>query len=206
MDGAEVQESVLTLYFLERFGIEARCFAPDRPQFHVINHLTGEATGEERNVLVESARIARGAIRDLAQAKMADHDVLVLPGGFGVAKNLSDFATQGAHATVDSELVRLVDEAISLRRPIVAICIAPAVLAAALSKLGKAAQVTIGDDAETATAIASLGSKHHRCAVEGIAVDEENLIISTPAYMLGPGPKGVGAGIEAAIAKLMDWL
>jgi enhancing lycopene biosynthesis protein 2 len=142
MDGAEIQESVLTLYFLDRAGIEVACFAPDRPQLHVVDHLTGKATDERRNVLVEAARIARGAIQDLAEAKMADFDALVMPGGFGVAKNLSDFATRGPEAAVNPELVRLVDEAVNANKPIVAVCISPAVLAAALSEIGAAAPRT----------------------------------------------------------------
>jgi enhancing lycopene biosynthesis protein 2 len=206
MDGAEVQESVLTLYSLDRAGIEAACFAPNRPQMHVVDHLTGKPTEEQRNVLVESARIARGRIGDLAQAKMSDFDALVIPGGFGVAKNLSDFAIKGPEATVDPELIRLVQEAVESKKPIVAICIAPAVLAAALSEIDGSAKVTIGNDAGTAQAIEALGSSHETCPVDQAVVDEEHRVVSTPAYMLGPGPKGVGAGIEAAINKLASWL
>lgn len=206
LDGAEIQESVFTLYFLDRAGVEFSCFAPDIPQMHVVNHLTGTPTDEERNVLVESARIARGDIRDLSQAKMSDFDALVLPGGFGAAKNLSEFATKGPEAEVDEDLVRLVKEAVESRKPIAAICISPAVLAAALKRIGASAKLTIGNDAGTAQAIESLGSQHEDCPVEQAVVDEANKIVSTPAYMLGPGPKGVGAGIEAAIAKLVAWL
>ncbi len=206
LDGAEIQESVFTLYFLDRAGVGFSCFAPDKPQMHVVNHLTGDPTDEVRNVLVESARIARGDIQDIAQAKMSDFDALVLPGGFGVAKNLSEFATKGPETSVDANLVRLVKEAVEAKKPIVAICIAPAVLAAALKQVGAAATLTIGNDAGTAQAIAALGSHHQDCPVEQTVVDETNKIISTPAYMLGPDPKGVGAGIEAAIAKLVAWL
>lgn len=206
LDGAEVHESVLTLYFLERAGAEIRCFAPDRNQMHVVNHLTGEPTGETRNVLVESARIARGQIEDIKKARMADLDALVLPGGFGAAKNLSEFATKGPAGEVDADLVRLVAEAVEQKKPIVAICISPAVLAAALQRSGKSATVTIGNDKATADAVRSTGSTHADCPVDQAVVDEKNRIISTPAYMLGPGPKAVGAGIEQAIDKLMRWL
>ena len=206
MDGAEIQESVLTLYFLDRAGIGVSCFAPDRPQMHVMNHLTGETTDERRNVLVESARIVRGSVQDLANASMKAFDALVLPGGFGVAKNLSDFAVKGPAATVAPELVRVIGEAVEAKKPIVAICIAPAILAAALSKLGAAARVTIGDDAATAQAIESLGSIHQVCPVEEAVVDERHRIVSAPAYMMKAGPLGVGKGIEAAIGKLASWL
>jgi enhancing lycopene biosynthesis protein 2 len=123
-----------------------------------------------------------------------------------VAKNLSDFAAKGPAATLDSELVRLVGEAIEAKKPIVAICIAPAVLAAALSKIGSSARVTIGDDSATAQAIESLGSSHQVCPVEEAMIDEQHRIISAPAYMMKAGPLGVGKGIEAAIGKLASWL
>ncbi|TPV95871.1 MAG: isoprenoid biosynthesis glyoxalase ElbB [Myxococcales bacterium FL481] len=205
-DGAEIQEAVLTLYFLERAGIEFRCYAPDQSQSSVVNHLTGEPTDEQRNVLVESARIARGEIDALERADMAELDALVLPGGFGAALNLSDFSSRGANATVQPDLARLVVDAANARKPIVAICISPAVLAVALSQAGLTTTLTIGNDADTAAAITQSGSTHETCPVDGVVVDEVRRIVSTPAYMLGPGPKRVGAGIEAAVAKLADWL
>jgi enhancing lycopene biosynthesis protein 2 len=174
---------------------------------HVVDHLTGQPTGETRNVLVESARIARGKIEPLDRARMDELDALVLPGGYGVAKNLSDFAVRGPEADVDPDLVRLVGEALSRARPIVALCISPAILAAALRRLGiGGAVLTIGDDAGTAAALGALGAEHRACPVDHAVVDARHRIISTPAYMLGPGPRGVGAGIEEAITALAAWL
>jgi enhancing lycopene biosynthesis protein 2 len=206
LDGAEIQEAVLALYFLDRAGAEIQCFAPDRDQMHVVDHLTGHVTSESRNILVESARIARGEIRDLSQARMSELDALVMPGGFGAAKNLSEFATKGPDADVDPDVVRLVGEAVEAAKPIVAICISPAVLAVALAKNGYSAKLTIGSDPGTAAAIEKLGSTHEACPVDQCVADEEHKILTTPAYMLGPGPKGIGAGIEQAIGKLMGWL
>jgi enhancing lycopene biosynthesis protein 2 len=206
LDGAEVHEAVLSLYFLDRAGVEIACFAPDVEQLHVVDHLSGEATKETRNVLVESARIARGRVRPLAEATIDDLDGLVIPGGFGAAKNLSSFAVDGPQAKVDGELVRLVTEAFEANKPICAICIAPAVLAAALAVSGKSAELTIGTDPGTAQAIEALGSTHVSCAVDQAAVDETHKIVTTPAYMLGEGPADVGAGIEKAIATLLRWI
>lgn len=207
LDGAEITEAVLTLYFLERAGLEPRCFAPDRPQMHVVDHRTGEPTGETRNVLVESARIARGKVEPLDRARMDELDALVLPGGYGVAKNLSDFAVRGPEADIDPDLVRLVGEALSRGKPIAAICISPAILAAALRRLGiGGARLTIGDDADTAAALTAHGARHEACPVDRAVVDERLRIVSAPAYMLGPGPRDVGAGIEQAIATLAGWL
>jgi enhancing lycopene biosynthesis protein 2 len=206
LDGAEIQEAVFSLYFLDRAGASVQCFAPDKDQMHVVDHLTGQPTNETRNVLRESARIARGEIKALSEARMADFDALVMPGGYGVAKNLSSFATQGANADVDPDLLRLIGEAHAARKPILAICISPAILAAALKKSGAAASLTVGNDAETAQAIEALGSTHENCPVNDYVADEQAKVISTPAYMLGPGPKDVAAGIEGSIQTLMSWL
>lgn len=209
LDGAEVQEAVLTLYFLDRAGVEVQCFAPDREQMHVVDHQSGEVADESRNVLVESARICRGGVRALDAEQgvdMDEFDALVMPGGFGVAKNLSDFALKGAQGRADPELTKLIAAAWQLRKPILAICISPAIVAQALQALGHRAKLTIGNDPDTAKAIADLGCAHSDCAVEEIVVDEEHRIISTPAYMLGPGPAAIGAGIEAGVDQLLRWL
>lgn len=206
LDGAEIQESVFTLYFLDLAGAEVRCFAPDRDQMHVVDHLAGQPTEETRNVLVESARIARGAVEELGALKMEEFDALLLPGGFGVAKNLSDFASKGADATIDEDLVRVVGEAHSAGKPIGAICISPAILAAALKKVGSSATLTIGDDEGTASAVEALGSKHQACAVTEAVFDAEHKIASTPAYMLGPGPTGVAAGIQKTVDQILAWI
>ncbi len=206
LDGSEIQEAVFTLYFLDRAGARTYCFAPDRLQMHVVDHLTGQPTGEQRNTLAEAARITRGKVTDLARASMTELDALVLPGGYGAAKNLSDFATKGTDCTVDPQLRRLIGEAVTARKPIVAICISPAILAIALRTAGISAKLTIGDDRETANAIEQLGCSHEDCPVDRAIVDEQHRIVSTPAYMLGPGPKGVADGIEQAISTLMRWL
>lgn len=206
LDGAEIQEAVFTLLYLDRAGAEVQCFALDKPQMHVVDHRTGQPTAESRNVLTESARIARGQIEPLSKASMSGFDALAMPGGYGVAKNLSTFATKGAEGEVDPDLARLIGEAYRARKPILAICISPAILALALANVGAGANLTIGSDAGTAQAIESLGCTHEECAVDSFVADEDSRIITTPAYMLGPGPKGVAAGIEKSVETLMRWL
>ncbi len=201
-DGSEIHEAVITLLALDEAGAEALCMAPDMPQYHVINHLTLQETGEKRNVLVESARIARGNIKNLKEVKASDIDGLIMPGGFGAAKNLSDFAFKGSDAKVQPDVQRLLQELITQGKPIGAICIAPATVAKALSSRNP--EVTIGTDETTASAIREMGGRHTSCSVEMIHVDKENRIVSTPAYMLGPGIKEVAVGIRKLVNKVVE--
>ncbi len=143
-DGAEIHESVITLLRLSQRGAQVQCFAPNIAQHHVINHLTGEEMPESRNVLVESARIARGEIKDLREARAEDFDALIVPGGFGAAKNLSDFAIAGAQCQVQPDVLALARGFVDAGKPVGLICIAPAMAA---KIYGAGVQCTIGNDA-----------------------------------------------------------
>ncbi len=200
LDGAEIHESVITLLALDRAGAEVQCFAPDKPQMHVVDHRSGdEVPGESRNVLVESSRIARGEITDVAEAEVAAFDAVILPGGFGAAKNLSSFATEGADCTVDPGVEKLLRAAHEAGKPIGLICIAPAVGA----RLFPDVELTIGSDAGTAGALEEMGAHHKACPVESFVCDEKAKIVSCPAYMLGPGIKDVAAGIEKLVDEVL---
>jgi enhancing lycopene biosynthesis protein 2 len=201
-DGAEIHESVLTLLALDQAGAQAVCLAPNCDQYHVLNHISQETMDEKRNVLIESARIARGDISDLKEIGAKDLDALILPGGFGAAKNLSDFAIRGPEATVHPEVERLLQEMLSAGKPIGAICIAPATVAKAL--YANKPELTIGTDTGTAAAIETMGGKHVACNVDDIHVDMTNRIVSTPAYMLGPGIKDVAVGITKLVKKVLE--
>ena len=201
-DGSEIHEAVLTLLFLDRAGAATICMAPDVEQLHVIDHVTQQVADERRNVLAESARIARGEIRDVSTVAGDDIDALIIPGGFGAAKNLSDFAVSGPDAVVHPQIERLLLEMVDRSKPIGAICIAPATVVRALSN--RRPRVTIGSDAGTAAAIETMGGTHMDCSVTDICVDEKNRIVSTPAYMLGPGIKDVAAGIEKLVDKVLS--
>lgn len=200
-DGSEIHEAVLTMLALDRLGVERLCMAPNIEQHDVVNHLSGEVANESRNVLVESARIARGEISDLADISASDIDAVILPGGFGAAKNLSDFAVAGAQAEVLPEVIRLLQEMHKAKKPIGAICIAPAVIARALGVVEP--KLTIGNDLATANIIKSFGARHQECAVDDIVFDQENLLVTTPAYMLGPGLREIATGIDKLVKQVV---
>lgn len=202
-DGAEIHEAAATLLALDQHKATIVCCAPNVNQAAVVDHQTGEPTGEARNVLKEAARIARGEIRDLATVKAAELDALILPGGFGAAKNLCTFADQGPNCTVNPDVERLIGEMLDQKKPIGAICIAPALLARVAGRRGVKARVTIGSDPGTADAINAMGCVHEQCAVTECTVDEENKIVTTPAYMLGPGPAAVFEGVRKLVDQVL---
>ena len=199
-DGAEIHESVLTLLALARHGAEVICFAPDKNQVDVINHLTGEVMPETRNVLTEAARIARGNIQPLAQANATALDALIVPGGFGAAKNLSTFASQGSECHVDSELKALALAMHSAGKPLGFICIAPAMLPKIFDF---PLRLTIGTDIDTAEIIEDMGGEHVPCPVDDIVVDEDNKIVTTPAYMLAQNIAEDATGIEKLVDRVL---
>ena len=200
-DGSEIQEAVITLLAIARAGAEAICFAPDKPQANVINHLANNETNEHRNVLIEAARIARGAIRPLSQAEADKLDALIVPGGFGAAKNLSNFATQGSECTVDSDLRRLARDCHAQGKPLGFICIAPALLPKILDM---PVRLTIGTDIDTAEILEDMGAEHVPCPVDDIVVDEEHKVVTTPAYMLATRIDEAAAGIEKLVSRVLD--
>lgn len=201
-DGSEIHEAVVTLLAIDRNGAKAVCLAPDM-EFDEVNHLTMQETGAKRNVLVEAARIARGDIKDVKGVSAKDLDAIVLPGGYGAAKNLCNFAAAGPKGNVQPEVLRLVREMAAAKKPICAICIAPTVLALALGK-DFAPRLTIGNDKGTADAISATGAQHVDCEVRDFVVDKEHLVVSTPAYMLAGRISEAADGIEKAVKATID--
>jgi len=197
-DGSEIHEATLAMLALSKNEVEYECFAPDKEQYHVVNHLTGEATQEKRNVLVESARIARGTIKALNDIDINEFDGLVMPGGFGAAKNLSDYAIVGENFTVDEDVAQVIRDFHAAKKPIAALCIAPVVVAKVLG-----GRVTIGNDKATAAVINGVGAKHVDKEYNEVAVDEVNKIVTNPCYMLADSIYQVSLGAEAAIAAML---
>lgn len=199
-DGAEIHESVMTLWAIHKHGAEYQCFAPDIPQHHVLNFITGQEMAESRNVLIESARIARGNIRNLKEYKAADYDGLIIPGGLGVAKNLSTFAFEGPGCSVNEDVAGAVQETAAQQKPIGALCIAPAIVAKILGNV----TVTIGQDPGTASALAQMGASHKQTTHGEITIDKEHKIVTTPCYMLDARVDQIGTGAEKLVMALLD--
>ena len=201
-DGSEIHEAVFSLLAIDRHGAEAVCMAPDA-DFPETNHLTMQETGAKRNALLEAARIARGNIRDIKDVTAADLDAVVLPGGFGAAKNLCDFAMKGAGASAHPEVARLLREMSRAGKPIGAICIAPVLVATVLGK-ELAPTLTIGTDSGTAAEIEKTGATHQECSVTDFVVDRKNKIVSTPAYMLATRISEVREGIDRCVKEVIE--
>lgn len=202
-DGAEVHESVLVLLALDRANARIVCTAPDVPQAQVVNHLTQQLVpGESRNVLVESARIARGNILPLRQLKLEDVDALIIPGGFGAAKNLCTFALVGERFEVNAEVATVVRAAHQAGKPIGLACIAPAIAARLFGK--EQVEFTIGTDAGTAKSLESSGARHVNCNVFNAVVDRRLKIVTTPAYMLAQRITEAEAGINKLVQAVLE--
>jgi len=202
MDGSEIHEAVATFLGICKHGGEIVAIAPDIEQMHVINHVTSEQEQEKRNVLKESARIARGNIKKLSEIDPADIDGLILPGGFGAAKNLCDFAIKGENCSINKDVEDFLLKIHNQGKPIGALCIAPVIIAKVFGHKG--VQVTIGNDKQTAEIIERFGAKHIECKADEICVDKENKIVTTPAYMLAQKICEVFEGAEKVAKTVIE--
>lgn len=201
-DGAEIHESVFTLLELERNDACYQCFAPNIAQGQVVNHLTGKVVQDEsRNVLVESARIVRGNVKDIKQANPEDFDALIFPGGFGAAKNLSNFADKGTDCQMNEDVLAFAKSIAFLDKPIGFICISPTMIPLIY---GSGIKVTIGNDPDTAKAIEKMGGIHVECPVSEFVVDESRKVVSTPAYMLAGNMQEAHGGIRKLVGKVVE--
>lgn len=200
-DGSEIHEAVLTLLVLDRAGVEAVCFAPDTPQAAVVDHRTEKPTAESRNVLTEAARIVRGRIQPLSQAKPDELAGVILPGGYGAAMNLSTFAEDGACCRVHPDLERLLRALHAQGKPIGAICIAPVIVAKLFGD--EQPVLTMGNDPATAKTLEAMGAVHRQATVSEVVVDERLKVATTPAYMLAARITEAASGIERLVAEVL---
>jgi len=199
-DGAEIHEATLTLWAIHKSGCEYLCFAPDIPQHHVLNHITGQEMPEQRNVLIESARIARGQIQDLNTFSADKFDGLVIPGGLGAAKNLCTYATDGVQCQVDEDVAKAIKAMHAANKPIGALCIAPVILARIL----KNAELTIGHNEKVARDIGIMGGQHKSTMQEEIVIDTAQKIITTPCYMFDARVDQIGRSAENVITAMLE--
>lgn len=204
LDGSELHEAVLVLLAIAQQGCTAKIYAPEIP-LKEIDHKTKQATGAERSVLKEAARIARGDIHDLAQAGGTDVDGWILPGGNGAAKNLCDFASKGAAGTVNKEVNRVMRGAFAARTPVGACCIAPVVLALVAKGSSTKLRLTIGDDKDTAKQLVAMGHTHIDTPVDGVVVDLDRKVVTTPAYMYDASIVDVQRGIDKMVRQVIAW-
>ena len=201
LDGAEIRESVLTLLYADQYGLQTQCFAPDIPQHHVVNHLTAQEADEPRNVLHESARIARGEVLPLSKLTPEEFDALLIPGGFGVAKNLSNLAFSGKDARVLPDFAAAIVGFHEAEKPIGAVCISPVVVA--LSLPNHAIRLTIGEDEKMAEIITATGNTHEVCATDKAVCDTKHKIATASAYMRDAPLAEVAKGIELVVKAVV---
>ena len=200
-DGTEITEAVSLIIGLSRLGAQLSFFAPDK-EFAAVNFLNNQKIAD-RNAMLEAARITRSQIADLETLKVDGFDALAFPGGFGAAKNLSNWAEEGANCQVLPSIERAIQSFYEGRRPIAGICIAPVLLAKVLGKHRIA--VTIGDDAETIAELKKTGALHEICPVNDYITDRDHKIITTPAYMYGEAAfHEVFDGIQGLTQELME--
>lgn len=199
-DGAEIHETSLSMYAIVKNKAEYQLFAPDIPQHHVINHLTGEEMNETRNVLVESARLARGNIKALTEFRAEEFDALLFPGGFGAAKNLSKWAFEGPETSINKEVEDSVKAMVKLEKPIGALCISPVIIAKVLGDVN----LTIGQDKATAEGVEKAGATHISTTHGEIVTDEKYKVVTTPCYMLDSTIEQIAVGAENVVKKILE--
>jgi len=200
-DGTEIHEAVLTLLALDRAQALVICAAPNIPQTQVVNHATKQVEGASRNVLIESARIARGKIIPLNCLKLSDIDAIILPGGFGAAKNLCNYASSPTNFEVNPDLAKVLQEARRAGKPMGFLCISPVIAAKLFGS--ENVELTIGVDPETSAAVQRMGAKHVNCDAHNVVIDRRLKIVSSPAYMVAERIADIEVGINKLVQTVL---
>ncbi|MCF8413531.1 MAG: isoprenoid biosynthesis glyoxalase ElbB [Melioribacteraceae bacterium] len=210
-DGTEIQEAVFTLLAIDENGADSVCFAPDIEQHHVVNHLNGEEMKETRNVLVEAARIARGDIKSLNECNVDDLDGLVIPGGFGAAKNLTKWAFNGPDGEIDPQVKRVINEFVLAGKPVAGLCMGPTVIAKALDESKIKTTLTVGTTTEkspydikaVSEGMEKAGATAVMKSVREVSIDSENKIVSAPCYMMEASISEIRMNVKDAVDSLI---
>lgn len=203
LDGSEIYETVTTFIALEAAGVSYQCVAPNISQTRVMNYITKESMSEKRNVLIESARLARGNCQDLATVNADDYDALILPGGFGAASTLSNFAEKGSDCVIEPQVKTFIEAFKNAHKPVGFICIAPSIAA---KIYGQSLRCTIGHDASTAQKLAAMGARHEACNADEIVIDPLNKVVTTPAYMVGQSITEISKGISKLVYAIVSMI
>jgi enhancing lycopene biosynthesis protein 2 len=208
LDGSEIHEATLALLAIDELNCQYQCFASDTAQGRVMNFVTGQPeVNESRNQLKEAARIARGKIKPLTDLKVQDFDALILPGGFGVAFSLCNFAEKGHQAQIQPEISEIIQVFHAAKKTIGAICISPALIALALKDKTQNLTLTLGNEEDASgKEIEKLNCKVIPCKPDEYIIDQENLIVSTPAYMNATRISEVKNGIEKLVKAVLELL
>lgn len=199
-DGAEIHESTMTMLAIKKHGGEYQIFAPDMEQYHVVNHITGEEMNEKRNVMIEASRIARGDIKPMSEYNESDFDALIMPGGFGAAKNLSDFAIKGPDCNVNPDVEKAIKDTVAAGKPVGALCISPAIVAKVLGDV----ELTIGQDQDTIKGLEAMGARHKKTDHGEVVVDKKHNVFTTPCYMLDANILQIWEGAENVVKAMNE--
>lgn len=202
-DGSEIHESVMVLLALDRAGAQAVCTAPDIVQKDVIDHYNRRPVKTEtRSLLIEAARIARGNITPITQLSVESIDAVILPGGMGVVKSLSNFAFSDDDVTVEPGVANFLTSVHKAGKPMGFICIAPSIAARLFGP--EHVEFTIGTDEARGKSLEKWGAKHINCSVTDIVVDKRLKIVSTPAYMLAKRISEVEQGVSKLVQAVLE--
>ena len=199
-DGSEIHEATLCYYFCDKLGVAVEFFAPDIIQTETVNHLDGSILPESRNCLVEAARIARGNIKAITVDHVNHCDGLIFVGGFGAAKNLSDFAKKGEQCSVQDNISAVIRSFHSQKKPQGFMCIAPVLAASVIPNV----TVTLGIDQPMADKIEAMGANSRQALESDVVYDHDHLIYSTPAYMIDTSISAIAIGIEKLSQTVVD--
>lgn len=202
-DGAEITESVSLMIAFDQAHFHVQAFAPNRSFHHVIDHAADQIVeSENRNMLVESARIARGNVLPLQELAEDDYDVICFAGGFGVAKNFCNFASEGKNAVLENDVKDILFRFIRAHKIVSALCISPILLALAAKELQlKDAKITLGDgSSEAAEIVQTWGITHEPKKVHEASIDKVNRFVTAPAYMdAQASPKDIFASATSLV-------
>ena len=204
VDGSETHETILTILALEQHNLDWEGLAPSGLQTEVYDHYTNTKENiSPSSMITEAARLVRGNITIINAVNASDYAAVIIPGGAGVIKNLSNYSTAGINFTIHPELLAFMATIVRLQIPAGFICIAPILI----PKLyGNKPKLTIGSNVELAAKIVQIGGEHCDCLANDIVIDHAQKIVSTPANMVAKNIVEVYHGIYKLVTQIANWI